>query len=1044
MSIKEGGDKPPLFYLKDGRTVFFCACLKDAANCTHVSGKRYNWAVMVETQPTAVSTQSPATRFQLYSEHFTFFFLAFMAGLALSRLLFEAYFPQLYLLARPYAAFPFALLVAFGLWLYWQRPSARPPVAVFAPWLLNSLWLFNPSVDLVGSRFLFAAGLWLTAVNLWPPTKPKWRAWLWLAAALLPVYLLTMSHHVGAADTFEFQVVAPRLEIAHPTGYPLYLLLGKLFTLLPISSLAWRLNFASVVYALAAMACFYTLLGRLNLRPYHALLATAVMGLSLTFWSQAIIAEVYALHALLVMLALLALAPLGGWHSDPTAVQPAITDPRQLLKVAFLLGLGLTNHLTTVFLFLPTLFVLIWQLWPYRRRPWTHPWLQPRLLLQTAVAFAAPLLLYAYLPIRWQAINHEPMGLARFVDWVIGGRFQGALQWRAWLDDPIRYQIVGRLFLDNWGWFNLALAGLGLFFLLRRHWPTAVALLLLWVGNSFYALNYYVPDLAVFVGPAQLTVAIFWAMGLTAVAQQINLRTPPHLGQPLLAWLLLPSLLLAVAHWPLNDQSAHDGLESWGRQILALPLAEGAAILADSEKIAPLLYLQLAEQLRPDLDISVWPDEAAYLAQVNGRLAQGQTVYLARFLPGLQGSYHLRSLGPLTEVSPVPLTQLPAELTQPTKPIQFGPIRLLAYDLQPQEGQTAVTFYWQSPTAVDEVWQVYVRLAGQTAVGQHPANHFYPTNAWRAGEIVADYHQLAHPILRQAQTSWLEVALGPPFTAVEALDWQPVAELTLPPTTIGQLAGARPYRWQLGHTAVVAADFASQTRPQTPLPLVLAGFGPADGLQATLQPGDGGPNRLATALAPALAAESPFVQPLTVTTDVANGRYRLQLNDPTQTAVCGWLQPVTRGCVLDQVQISGVALPDTAVNYADQIALLDYQLSAEQLLTGGQLTVQFDWLALAPISQNYTLFLQLVDQQDRIVGQVDSWPVQGTQPTGQWEAGQTIADAHTIQLAAELPPGEYRLLVGWYLLADGRRLAVLDSAGNQVDDRLVISGLHVK
>src|SRR5690606_25214179 len=101
-------------------------------------------------------------------------------------------------------------------------------------------------------------------------------------------------------------------------------------------------------------------------------------------------------------------------------------------------------------------------------------------------------------------------------------------------------------------------------------------------------------------------------------------------------------------------------------------------------------------------------------------------------------------------------------------------------------------------------------------------------------------------------------------------------------------------------------------------------------------------------------------------------------------------------------------------------------------------TVQFDWLALAPISQNYTLFLQLVDQQDRIVGQVDSWPVQGTQPTGQWEAGQTIADAHTIQLAAEMPPGEYRLLVGWYLLADGRRLAVLDSAGNQVDDRLVI------
>ncbi|MCZ7666310.1 MAG: hypothetical protein M5U34_03215 [Chloroflexi bacterium] len=44
--------------------------------------------------------------------------------------------------------------------------------------------------------------------------------------------------------------------------------------------------------------------------------------------------------------------------------------------------------------------------------------------------------------------------------------------------------------------------------------------------------------------------------------------------------------------------------------------------------------MQQAEGVRPDLDIMVLPDEAAYRAELDGRLAAGQTVYLARFCRG--------------------------------------------------------------------------------------------------------------------------------------------------------------------------------------------------------------------------------------------------------------------------------------------------------------------------------------------------------------------------------------------------------------------------
>ena len=111
---------------------------------------------------------------------------------------------------------------------------------------------------------------------------------------------------MGAADTFEFQVVAPHLGIAHPTGYPLYLLLGKLFSLLPVGAVAWRLNLASAVFALGATVAVFRLGLALSRRPLPALVGAVALGLVPIYWSQAIVAEVYTLHALIVAVALLA------------------------------------------------------------------------------------------------------------------------------------------------------------------------------------------------------------------------------------------------------------------------------------------------------------------------------------------------------------------------------------------------------------------------------------------------------------------------------------------------------------------------------------------------------------------------------------------------------------------------------------------------------------------------------------------------------------------------------------------------------------------
>src|SRR4051812_43036105 len=62
------------------------------------------------------------------------------------------------------------------------------------------------------------------------------------------LYIATLAPSVMPGDYAEFQFSAAILGVPHPTGYPLYILLGKLFTMLPVGDVAYRVNLSSAVY----------------------------------------------------------------------------------------------------------------------------------------------------------------------------------------------------------------------------------------------------------------------------------------------------------------------------------------------------------------------------------------------------------------------------------------------------------------------------------------------------------------------------------------------------------------------------------------------------------------------------------------------------------------------------------------------------------------------------------------------------------------------------------------------------------------------------
>ena len=998
--------------------------------------------------------------------------LWFVAGLALSRLLYEWHFPSWAWVGEPLPAVAMAAgLAALGGVLAWRF---RLSVAAFLPLLLNLFWLMDPAVAPARGRFLFGASLWLAVVLLvWTKTGDRDRRWRWLGpllvtTGLLPVYLLTMSSAVGAADTFEFQVVAPHLGIAHPTGYPLYLLLGKLFSLLPSGTVAWRLNLASAVYATAAAVVIFRLGLRLLGRPLAALAGATVLGLVPIFWSQAIVAEVYTLHALIVASALMLMlrlvdnrvtGDLAGSATPARAPSSIAENHKTMTALAFVIGLGLTNHLTTVFLLPPAAVAVAFSLYAEmhggRRSTVSRRRSLALLALQLAIAFTLPLLIYAYLPLRWSAIHHEPMGFGRFIDWVIGGRFQGALQWGAWLRDSSRRAIVGRLLLDAWGWFYLAVAAGGLIWLIARRGRAALVLAITAAGFTFYALNYYVPDLAVFLIPTHVVIAVWVAAGLAAllgIPFSGQKRLPDALSSLLFLAVMTPSLLAAGNHWPAVDQSSRDGGEPWAREVLARPLARGAAVLADSEKIAPLYYLQQIEGLRRDLTIMVLPDEAAYRAELAARLAGGQAVYLARYLPGLEGSYHLRSEGPLVEVSREPLTALPTDAE--AAGLRFGALRLAGFrpDSGPA-GAPAVTLFWalDAPLASGETAPtLYSRWNDpsrgiQTAIagGLHPVGNNYPVNAMRPGEIVPDYHALPVPIFPCDNPDGclleFQVAVAPRFSASDELVWQTVATIPVLPQP-GPVGVAQ--RAYFDGFALDGIDASAPPSGAT-MPIRFSGFGEAGALHFLLVP----PHAVSSFVFPAsgapahsaVAGSSTIFQTEVEFTAIDEPLSLVALPTGEQRAVCGWLAIPTTGCVVANVTASGVALPEGAVNFDGQLALLDIEMDQSAVAPGDQLPVTITWQGLAKMDADYTVFVQVLDAADKIVGQVDAWPVQGTFPTSQWQPGEIVVDPYLVTLSPDMEPGPYRLHAGLYLLATGQRLPVIDTSGNPIDDKVEVA-----
>jgi hypothetical protein len=606
------------------------------------------------------------------------------------------------------------------------------------------------------------------------------RTRLWVATGVfglcLAVYVLTLAPGVLGGDSGEFQYIPYILGVAHPTGYPLYTLLGWLWAHgVAVGDVAYRMNLLSAVLGASTAAVLYLIVHQLTSRHAPALLAAVLFAFSPTFWMQAIVAEVYTLHTAFVALVIYLLLR---WE----AAKPSARD---LLLAAFVYGLSLTHH-RVIIIFLPALALFVWLT---DREVFTNA----RLLLKIAALGFSPLLLYVYAPLRiWQL--YPPIFHDQILDNLLGTSFGVEFEWPT-------VAFVGKFFvllvrqygsatiLGAWGLLASFVTlprnrpdfrSLADFGSLKRYRPYAMMLLVAGLCNALFGLFYQAFDVEVFLLPFYLLFALWAGLGWQTCDKAISARV----GSVLATVLVLPALAWSL--WNGYNQLAVDRIDVRVRDIPPLsrsiaqtademfsyPYEKESTVLVDWGMAYALQYRQAVEGVRTDLEIMP--------INLSRRF---DYVLLEKILAGQRPRriYHLSAIVryPVTASRTLYVIRQPLSVSTrteadislakeadgivrvvPDDPIpshrlerNIGPgVVLVGYEVRGEE----LHLYWQASQPLGQDYGTFVRffddngepIGQQDKPGDDPEVLHMTTSEWEVGQTVRDVFALSEGTAR--------------------------------------------------------------------------------------------------------------------------------------------------------------------------------------------------------------------------------------------------------------------------------------------------------
>ncbi len=418
----------------------------------------------------------------------------------------------------------------------------------------------------------------------------------------------------GQGDGAEFTLALALGGLPHPTGYPLYVLLGHPFVKLlhamgasfVVAANAWSAVGASLALALFARLGLELIRAtagddarsRARALPFAALIPAALLALNPVWLIAATQAEVYSFwYAGIAAVALVSLIEVRRMHAtrvDRSPGKPAdARDLRMAIAWGVLCGASLVHHLASVMLLAPLSLLLSWTAWRTGRR------LRP-LLIACIAATALPLAALAH--VAWRAFHPAVYQWPVEADWLgIGQHVTGSVYSRFVGGGFTPYGLQLELIASGVMPFLMLLPLVGLWALRVRSAPVRWWLLTLLVAvGTLTALvfRYGVPDPAAYFGPAMM--AGFLVMIPLFV-------TATRRGRSAVAMVVAIALAVTAASWAIPWATAERARLSRVDQRMraawnAVPFERGFVVFKDDHS-ARLEILRLLESQRPGLHV---------------------------------------------------------------------------------------------------------------------------------------------------------------------------------------------------------------------------------------------------------------------------------------------------------------------------------------------------------------------------------------------------------------------------------------------------------
>lgn len=604
---------------------------------------------------------------------------------------------------------------------------------------------------------------------------------------VLGLYIPLIPSDPTPADGASFILASYRLGQPH-LPYPIYTLLGFLFTKLPWSSIAARVTLLSTIAGAGSICLIYLLIYRFltaifKQTPWNnmvaqvsAILAALSLAFCNRFWNASVTSEQYALN-ILALLSILVLAI--NWEKNGNMLL--------IYAASLIYGLSLGLHYLNI-MYMP-IFVLFVITSRHRRKI-----LRFKSIAIITLVFCLGLLQFLY-------VYFRPIG--PFSDIKSIGDY-----WTSLIEPEMRYSLSGpniieslsleRLkvafsvsFVDGF-WSKLVtfvFAALGVFGLVKYKPRVAALLVAIFLVNRIATLpnvgrTYGLGGLEFWLLPSTVILTIF--VGTSAIVfyrggnwfrlflqsrlqvikfRQLSLKIPIKQILPCTLILFISSLAFITCNnyllnrfQRLEEKTAANNLKIYSKTLLEYASPDGI-IVTDWTFGTSLFYYQKVDKINADITIvSLWPDDwANYITDwltVKPIYTTHIDPVVFKELPVVRLFQHdwMTAYRTLNESDYLPQNMPPIQ--HPSSYNLSNIIEFIGYDLDKvtiKPGQSfRITYYWQALTPIEQDYKVFVHFVSESGEIEFQQDHYpvdgiYPTTEWQVGDIIRESYVVIVP-----------------------------------------------------------------------------------------------------------------------------------------------------------------------------------------------------------------------------------------------------------------------------------------------------------